>query len=116
DGGTFLAQGQGPFTASDRWGDYSAVAIDPVDDKSFWIFNQHATSSNSWATTVGGYQVPPPPGPPLTDVPVARMGDFNADVRTDLVWRRGSDGQTVLWEMNGGQKLLDVNLNKISTD
>jgi hypothetical protein len=57
DGGFYLTPGQGVNTGG-RWGDYSGVAIDPADDGSFWVFNQYATNSNSWATTVGGYQVP----------------------------------------------------------
>lgn len=63
DSGQYLTQGQGSDTQTDtsgrtRWGDYSGVSIDPTDDKSFWVFNQYATTGNSWATTIGGSFVP----------------------------------------------------------
>src|SRR5207248_3034381 len=65
DGGFYLTQGQGVNTGG-RWGDYSGIAIDPTDDQSFWVFNEHATSTNSWATTVGEHQVSSPDTtPPL---------------------------------------------------
>jgi Ca2+-binding RTX toxin-like protein len=41
--------------------------------------------------------------------------DFNGDAMSDILWRH-SGGTTVVWEMNGGQKLADVNLNAIPTD
>jgi hypothetical protein len=69
DSGTYLTQGLGTNTNVDsrvpgtaRWGDYSGVSIDPTDEKSFWIFNEYATNSNSWATTVGGFQLSQPAG------------------------------------------------------
>ena len=43
------------------------------------------------------------------------IGDFNADGKSDIVWRNVG-GTTVAWEMNSGTKLADVNLNSIPTD
>ncbi len=37
-----------PFHIGNRWGDYSSVALDPVNENNFWVFNQYA-----W--TRGGY-------------------------------------------------------------
>jgi hypothetical protein len=28
--------------ASNRWGDYSGISIDPSNDKFFWVFNEFA--------------------------------------------------------------------------
>ena len=47
---------------------------------------------------------------------VQGTGDFNGDGTADILWRRASDGQTVMWEMSGGTKLADVNLNAIPTN
>ena len=36
-----------------RWGDYSSVAIDPVDDCTFWYVNEYlVTTSSSWHTRI----------------------------------------------------------------
>jgi hypothetical protein len=32
---------------------------------------------------------------------IAGQGDFNADSRTDILWRNTSNGQTLVWFMNG---------------
>jgi hypothetical protein len=40
-----------------RWGDYSAMTVDPVDDCTFWYTNQYfeATGRN-WQTRIGAFQ------------------------------------------------------------
>src|SRR5262249_27628796 len=42
-------------------------------------------------------------------------GDFNGDGMSDIVWRH-TGGQTVLWEMNGGARIADLDLSAISSD
>jgi hypothetical protein len=42
-----LAEGQDGYirtfgSGSNRWGDYSAISVDPGDDKTFWVYNQYA--------------------------------------------------------------------------
>lgn len=49
---------------------------------------------------------------PITYHPVS---DLNEDGHSDILWRH-SGGQTVIWEMNGGTKIADLNLNSISLD
>ena len=55
-----LIAGGGSQTASDRWGDYSALSIDPADDCTFWYTNQYytANSGSTWATRIGAFRVP----------------------------------------------------------
>ncbi len=43
----------GPYTSS-RWGDYSAVNVDPSDGFTFWAHHEYAESS-SWRTWVTGF-------------------------------------------------------------
>jgi hypothetical protein len=38
-----------------RWGDYSAIAVDPVDG-SFWMLAEYAVASNRWGTWVGNFR------------------------------------------------------------
>lgn len=35
-----------------RWGDYSAVQVDPNDPFSFWVIQEYANATNSWQTRV----------------------------------------------------------------
>jgi hypothetical protein len=56
-----LAAGGGSQTGSlSRWGDYSAMAIDPVDDCTFWYTNEYlkATGSFNWSTRIGSFEFP----------------------------------------------------------
>ena len=41
-----------------RWGDYSAMTIDPVDDCTFWYTNEYipATGEFNWRTRVGSFR------------------------------------------------------------
>ncbi len=50
----------GSQTGSNRWGDYSAMAIDPADDCTFWYTNEYypVNSSGSWKTRVGSFRIP----------------------------------------------------------
>jgi hypothetical protein len=46
---------------SNRWGDYSAMAVDPSSDGHFWYTNQYypVSSGNQWKTRVGVFRIPP---------------------------------------------------------
>lgn len=43
-----------------RWGDYSALTIDPVDDCTFWYVNQYlkANGSFNWSTRIASFKFP----------------------------------------------------------
>ena len=45
-------------TNSARWGDYSALAIDPVDDVTFWYTSQYMPSGN-WGTRIISFDFGP---------------------------------------------------------
>ena len=47
------------YYGSFRWGDYSAVSIDPTDEATFWMFHEYA-SNFGWRTHVGSFQLAPP--------------------------------------------------------
>ncbi|MCI0399281.1 MAG: hypothetical protein L0322_30705, partial [Chloroflexi bacterium] len=50
-----LINGAGSQTGSNRWGDYSAMAIDPADDCTFWYTNEYypVSAATTWKTRVG---------------------------------------------------------------
>ncbi len=43
-----------------RWGDYSSIAIDPVDDCTFWYTNEYLKTSGSfnWSTQIASFKFP----------------------------------------------------------
>ncbi len=55
-----LIAGAGSQTGSSRWGDYSALTIDPADECTFWYTNQYYTvsSPDQWSTRIGAFRVP----------------------------------------------------------
>ena len=54
-----LINGTGSQTGSSRWGDYSAMAVDPVNDSTFWYTNEYypANATTTWKTRVGTFTV-----------------------------------------------------------
>ncbi|MBZ5666834.1 MAG: choice-of-anchor D domain-containing protein, partial [Acidobacteriia bacterium] len=56
-----LLAGTGSQTGGgDRWGDYTGMAIDPVDDCTFWFTEQYQTVNGGfdWHTAVGTFSFP----------------------------------------------------------
>ena len=56
-----VLDGLGSQTATNnRWGDYSSLTVDPVDDCTFWYTNEYYafTSSSAWRTRIGSYKLP----------------------------------------------------------
>ena len=52
-----IINGTGSQTGSPRWGDYTAIDIDPTDDTTFWYINEYvpATSSIGWRLRIGAF-------------------------------------------------------------
>jgi hypothetical protein len=55
-----LIAGGGSQTGFNRWGDYSAMSIDPADDCTFWYTNEYyaSTSAINWQTRIGAFKLP----------------------------------------------------------
>jgi subtilisin-like proprotein convertase family protein len=73
---TLIAGGGNQTHSSGRWGDYSFLSVDPVDDCTFWYASEFnpASSSASWGTGIGSFRFPncgnpPPTGTPPTATP-----------------------------------------------
>jgi hypothetical protein len=56
-----MMAGTGAQSAS-RWGDYSAMTIDPVDDCTFWYTTEYmsaaANATTKWSTRIGSFKFP----------------------------------------------------------
>ncbi|MEA2600211.1 MAG: hypothetical protein QOF89_1203 [Acidobacteriota bacterium] len=64
-GETVLIAGTGAQTATQsRWGDYSALSVDPADDCTFWYTTEYYTSASAavssfgWVTGIGRFTFP----------------------------------------------------------
>ncbi len=86
-----LAQGEATVIAgtgsqtmtSNRWGDYSDLTVDPVDDCTFWYTSEYyaTTGSFNWRTRIGSFKFPsctpgaptntPTPTPSRTPTPTS---------------------------------------------
>src|ERR1044071_7075042 len=76
-----IITGTGSQTAGgNRWGDYTALSIDPTDDLTFWYVNQYVptTSGAGWRLRIGSFKAlpggaspTPPPSPTATATPTA---------------------------------------------
>ncbi len=57
-----MTVGGGAQTRADapRWGDYSAMSVDPVDDCTFWYTQEYytTTTTQGWATRIGSFKYP----------------------------------------------------------
>ncbi|MGH2678487.1 MAG: hypothetical protein ACRDHB_09035, partial [Actinomycetota bacterium] len=57
---TLMAGGGSQTTVTSRWGDYSAMTVDPNDGCTFWYTNEYyaTTSSSGWKTRIGSFRFP----------------------------------------------------------
>ena len=66
---TSIYEGTVSQTSSERWGDYSNLSIDPVNDHTFWFTSQYNISSSQKGTKVASFEFEAPP----------LVADFEAD-------------------------------------
>jgi hypothetical protein len=60
-----IAAGSGvQRTTNSRWGDYTALTVDPADDCTLWYVNEYytaagqASSTAGWQTRIGSFRLP----------------------------------------------------------
>lgn len=60
---TSIIEGQNHQYTYDRWGDYSTLCVDPVDDRTFWYTNQYYDSTSIdpptiyWKTRIASFTI-----------------------------------------------------------
>ncbi|MBW8878513.1 MAG: S-layer homology domain-containing protein [Acidobacteria bacterium] len=75
-----------PSALCNRWGDYTAMSIDPVDDCTFWYINQYYSSqtngtAGNWQTRIGSFKFPgcgQTPPPSVTTTPASGISQSAA--------------------------------------
>ncbi|HET9494116.1 MAG TPA: S-layer homology domain-containing protein [Chloroflexia bacterium] len=76
-----LIAGTGSQTGSvGRWGDYSQMNVDPVDDCTFWYTTEYiqVTGERTWRTRIGSFKFPGCSPAPLTPAPTSTPGGATA--------------------------------------
>ena len=71
-----LMVGSGSQThSSGRWGDYSALLVDPADDCTFWFTQEYyaVTSEIGWQTRIGSFALPGCAASTLPSLPVVTV-------------------------------------------
>jgi hypothetical protein len=48
-----------PGGARNRWGDYSATALDPGNARAVWTFQEFAAATDTWGTEISRIQPAP---------------------------------------------------------
>jgi hypothetical protein len=115
-GEAVLFAGAGSQTGtSNRWGDYSDLTVDPVDDCTFWYTNEYYPSGSSqfnWRTRIGSFKFASCGGAPtVPGAPTLSASAGNAVVH--LTWTVPSDGGSPITNYkvyrgtsSGGETLL----------
>ena len=57
-----------------RWGDYSWVAVDPLNPVDFWLFQEYPIDAQTWGTVISEVFVPEPGSPLLMVTSLAGLG------------------------------------------
>lgn len=109
-----IAVGGGAQIGSDRWGDYSAMNVDPNDDCTFWYTTEYyaTTSATGWATRIAAFRFPFPACFPPADVCVRTTNSLAIRDRAQV--NRGTLANGVL--ANSGPVALTVGVNGVVAD
>jgi hypothetical protein len=60
---SLIIAGAGVEQGTYRWGDYSGMSVDPVDDCTFWYTNEYyPVTGKSWHTRIASFKFPTCPG------------------------------------------------------
>lgn len=68
---TSIVEGTKSQTGVNRWGDYSMMSVDPVDDNTFWYTNEYSNGGWNWKTRIASFNFGEPPV--NEDPPVAQF-------------------------------------------
>jgi fibronectin type 3 domain-containing protein len=124
-GETHLFDGTGSQTGtSSRWGDYSDITVDPVDDCTFWYTTEYyaTTGSFNWRTRIGSFKFSSC-GSAATVPGAPTLSASAGDAVVHLTWTVPSDGGSPITNYkvyrgttSGGETLLTTVGNVSSFD
>ncbi len=97
-----LVEGNGSQGGTARWGDYSALAVDPSDDLTFWYTGEYMPAS-SWGTRISSFDLGP------IQPPTAYAGEDGAICSQEAYYGQGeaTSQQSVLWTTEGDGNFIN---------
>lgn len=98
----------------DRWGDYTAMSVDPSDDCTFWYTNQYYSSqtngdSGNWQTRIGSFKFPLTVTTAGLTITAPRSATGGGDVTNDGCSAVTAKG--VCWNKTGSPTTADTCTN-----
>ena len=88
-----IKEGNKSQAGLDRWGDYSAMSVDPTDGITFWYTTQYTNSGWSWRTQIAAVNFAQAPAPNFSAnnviIPVGETVDFfdeSLNLPTEWEW------------------------------
>lgn len=99
-----LVEGNGSQSGTARWGDYSALSVDPSDDSTFWYTGEYMPTS-AWGTRISSFNFGP------ISPPTAFAGEDDEVCSQEAFYGQGSatGHQSVLWVTLGDGVLINEN-------
>jgi len=99
-----LVGGSGSQSGTARWGDYSALSVDPSDDTTFWYTGEYMPSG-AWGTRIASFNFGP------ISPPTAFAGDDDEVCSQEAYYGQGTatGQQSVLWTTDGDGTLINNN-------
>lgn len=104
-----MEEGGGSQLSINRWGDYSAISIDPADDETFWYTNEYYSSSGTnWQTRIGAFklQTSQPPAAP-SNLTCQQTGN----TQVTLTWVDNSDNERLFIVYRGSPSIISPSAN-----
>ncbi|MFL5754802.1 MAG: Ig-like domain-containing protein, partial [Chloroflexota bacterium] len=106
-----------------RWGDYSAMTVDPVDDCTFWYTNEYekTTGAFNWSTWISSFKFPGcgttvapvltsiQVSPPTASVQTGQTRQFTATAY-DQFSQPLSPQPSLMWTVSGGGTISQTGL------
>jgi hypothetical protein len=70
-----------------RWGDYSAMTVDPIDDCTFWYANMYfPVQGNNWVTRIGSFKFPACTAGTLPDLTATKTNNVGGTIASGGSW------------------------------
>jgi hypothetical protein len=95
EGDLILGTGSQTSTHS-RWGDYSMLALDPLDGRTFWFTTEYFQANGStWRTRVGSFKLDACDAPPATppSAPTTLVATASSSTQIGLTWQDNANNE-----------------------